>query len=62
VDMLMVSSWLLILYKMPLAALIPTRLIKLAVMMPVEVVLIYFGARILVIQLQKRTAFASIGS
>ncbi len=62
VDMLMVSSWLLILYKMPLAALIPTRLIKLAVMMPVEVVLIYFGARMLVMQLQKRTALASIGS
>lgn len=60
VDMIMVSTWLMILYKMPLIALIPARLIKLAVMMPIEVVLIYFGARVLVMQLQKRAALASI--
>lgn len=59
VDMIMVSTWLMILYKMPLIALIPTRLLKLAVMLPIEVVLIYFGARVLVMQLQKRTALAS---
>jgi len=61
VDMVMVSIWLMILYKMPLEALIAGRLIKLAVMIPIEVVLIYFGARVLVLQLKKGTVLASAG-
>lgn len=55
VDMIMVSAWLIILYKMPLAALIPTRLLKLAVMLPVEICLVYFGVRPLILRLQKTT-------
>ncbi len=55
VDMVLVSIWLMILFRMPIEALIPTRLIKLAVMLPIETVLIYFGARPLIVQLNKRT-------
>lgn len=55
VDMVLVSIWLMILFKMPLEALVPTRLIKLAVMLPVEAILVYFGARPLIVQLRKRT-------
>lgn len=61
VDMIMVSIWLMILYKMPLEALVAGRLIKLSVMLPIEVILIYFGARVLVMQLKKTTAIASVG-
>ncbi|MBN1623933.1 MAG: folate family ECF transporter S component [Clostridia bacterium] len=45
VDLLMVGTWLVILYKMPLAALIPTRLLKIAVMLVFETVFVYFGVR-----------------
>ena len=55
VDMLMVSAWLIILYKMPVAGLIPTRLLKLAVMLPVEISLVYYGVRPLLLRLQKTT-------
>ncbi len=56
VDMLMVSAWLIILYGMPVAALVPTRLLKLAVMLPVEISLVYFGMRPLLNRLQKTSS------
>lgn len=62
VDMIMVSIWLMILYKMPLEALIAGRLIKFAVMLPIEVVLIFFGARVLILQLKKRISPAPISN
>lgn len=55
VDMIMVSAWLIILYNMPVAALIPTRLLKLAVMLPIEISLVYYGVRPLILRLQKTT-------
>jgi ECF transporter S component (folate family) len=53
VDLLMVSAWLVILYQMPLAALIPTRLLKFAVMLVVETGFVYLGLRPILSRLSK---------
>ncbi|HRX42242.1 MAG TPA: folate family ECF transporter S component [Clostridia bacterium] len=58
VDLLMIGTWLLILYKMPLAALLPTRLIKIAVMLAVETVFVYFGVRPLLSRLSSLNMFS----
>jgi len=55
VDMLMVSAWLIILYGMPVAALLPTRLLKFAVMLPVETAMVYFGLKPLLSRINKTT-------
>ncbi|MFO7612496.1 MAG: folate family ECF transporter S component [Clostridia bacterium] len=59
IDMVLVSAWLMIMYKMPLSGLVVTRLVKFAVMLPVETVLLYFGARPLIDRLKKRTGLLS---
>lgn len=53
VDMLMVSTWLIILYKMPIEALVATRLLKLGVMLIVETGFAYFGLRPVLNRLNK---------
>jgi hypothetical protein len=55
--MLMVSTWLIILYKMPIEALIATRLLKLGVMLVVETVFVYFGVRPLLARLGQTSWF-----
>ena len=57
VDLLMVGTWLIILYKIPLAALIPTRLLKIAVMLVVETLFVYFGVRPLLSRLSSLSMF-----
>ncbi len=45
IDLVMVTTWLLIIYKMPLEALLLSRIIKCAIIVPIEILLIYFVAR-----------------
>ncbi|MBN2852423.1 MAG: folate family ECF transporter S component [Clostridia bacterium] len=45
IDLVLVTTWLMILYKLPLEALMVARLIKCGIIVPVEILLIYFVVR-----------------
>ena len=53
VDLLMVSTWLIILYQMPVSALVATRLLKFAVMLIAETGFVYLGLRPILTRLSK---------
>lgn len=63
VDLLMVSTWLIILFNMPVSALLTTRLLKFAVMLVVETGFIYLGLRPILSRLFKLNTItaASVG-
>ncbi|MCK5812159.1 MAG: folate family ECF transporter S component [Clostridiales bacterium] len=44
IDLVLVTTWLLIIYKMPLQAIIISRIIKCVIMVPIEILLIYYIA------------------
>ena len=45
VDFILVTTWLLILYQIPLNAIIVARIIKCGIMIPIEVLIIYFAIK-----------------
>ena len=63
VDLLMVSTWLIIMFNMPVSALLASRLLKFAVMLVVETGFIYFGLRPILSRLFKSNTItaASVG-
>lgn len=58
VDLVLVTLWLAVYFNTPLEVMATARIIKVAVMIPIESALIYYGAGILVEHMQKRTGLA----
>jgi hypothetical protein len=53
VDLVLVTLWLAVYFNTPLEVMATARIIKVAVMIPIESALIYYGAEILVERVQK---------